>query len=110
MKNKCSIQHISIENFIPLTINDGTTSIGVTVEPRVGDVLPAFNQIVSIAPSGVTITMLDDTLLTSTNRPGPTGSFTASRGTYTTDTTATSTSGSGSSGSGSGTSGVGGGY
>ena len=84
--------NMNLENFIPITINDGSTSISVTVQPRVDDVIPSFNQIISIDSSDVTVTLVDDTLLTSTERPGSTTSFTASRGTYSTTDTGTGSS------------------
>ena len=88
--------NVNLENFIPITINDGSPSINITVLPRVDDVIPSFNQIISIDSSDVTVTLVDDTLLTSTERPGFTTSFTASRGTYsTTDTGTGSSSGTG---------------
>ena len=88
---------VHLEDFVPITINDGSTTIKLYVQPRVEDAVPAFNQIVTINPSDVTITMIDDTSLTSTDRPGTPVSVAASRGTYSTTDTG---SGSGSSGTG----------
>lgn len=96
IKNSGTINYdtgnMNLENFIPITINDGSASISVIVQPRVDDVIPSFNQIISIDSSDVTVTLVDDELLISTERPGPTTSFTASRGTYSTTDTGTGSS------------------
>lgn len=88
---------VNIEDFIPLAINDGSTQISLTVTPRSYDIIPSFNQIVSIDGNDVTVNMVDETQLTSTNRPKAGGSVTISRGTYSTTDTGT---GSGASGAG----------
>jgi len=96
IKNSGTVDYTSgvvdIQNFTPYTINDGTNMVSVTVQPGFNDIIPAFNQIVSIDPNDVTITMVDDTNLTSTERPGAPGTFTASRGTYSTTDTGTGSS------------------
>lgn len=88
---------MNIEDFIPLAINDGSTQISLTATPRSYDIIPSFNQIVSIDGNDVTVNMVDETQLTSTNRSKAGGSVTISRGTYSTTDTGT---GSGASGAG----------
>lgn len=88
---------VNIEDFIPLAINDGSTQISLTATPRSYDIIPSFNQIVSIDGNDVTVNMVDETQLTSTNRSKAGGSVTISRGTYSTTDTGT---GSGASGAG----------
>ena len=58
-------------------------------------ILKEKNMDKKIDSSDITVTLVDDTLLTSTERPGPTTSFTASRGTYSTTDTGTGSSSSG---------------
>ena len=91
IKNSGTINYdsglLNLEDFIPYSINDGSTTVKITVQPRVNDIVPAFNQLVSIDSGDVTITLIDDTQLVSTDRPGVAGSFVVSRGiTHTTDT------------------------
>jgi len=93
---------VVLEDFVPFSINNGLSTISVTVKPNARDLIPSFNQIITIDPSDITITMVDDTLLTSTNRQDITDVFSVSRGLYSTDIDSGSDSGGGGGGSGSG--------
>ena len=52
---------IFLENFRPTSINDGSEYIYISVKPRIDDVLPEGNTIVTIEPSDINVTEIDDT-------------------------------------------------
>lgn len=59
---------IILNSFIPSAFADGGTTLKLTAEPRDLDILPLRNQIISIRPADVTVTLIDDNTISLTKR------------------------------------------
>ena len=52
---------VLIRKFRPNSINDGSNYIYISAKPRIQDIIPKQNTIITIEPNDITITCIDDT-------------------------------------------------
>ena len=59
---------IILTNFAPTAFNDGSTTLKITAAPQDKDILPLRGQIITIRDADISVTMVDDKLISLVNR------------------------------------------
>jgi hypothetical protein len=59
---------IVLTNFAPTSFNDGSTTLKITAAPQDKDILPLRGQIITIRDADISVTMIDDKLISLVSR------------------------------------------